>query len=193
MVIKKIPGETNLGGIGTKNLEYDRHAYLMKAIGMYDMKEISNVQSVGSLDGSSIVGGTNGGMQHAAVLGALALLFQALGAKGDTADCFQQVSADGLRLAIFGRQEAWDQHWRFLSFDIALAIFTVGTLCGIWLTRKFYQCVGQTGTKTEAKATKKTAKNGKPAAITRSMTTYTWWTENPRRKLQSDDGAYHVC
>ncbi len=76
---------------------------------------------------------------------------------------------------------------------IALAIFTVGMLCGIWLTRKCYRCVGQTGTKIEAKTTRKTAKNGKRTAITQSMTTYTWWTENPRFKLQFDDGAYHVC
>ena len=41
--VKKIPGETNLGDIGTKNLEYERHAYLTKAIGTYDMKESSKV------------------------------------------------------------------------------------------------------------------------------------------------------
>ena len=100
----------------------------------------------------------------------------------------QLAVADGRRL---GTSTGGFPAWAILY--IALAIFTVGMLRGIWLTRKFYQCVGQTGTKTEAKTTKKRAKNGKRTAITQSMTTHTWWTENPRFKLQSDDGAYHVC
>jgi hypothetical protein len=59
---------------------------------------------------------------------------------------------------------------------LCLAVFVLGMVFENWLARKYYQM---------AAADKRTA-------TTQSMTTCTWWTENPRFVLQKNDGGAHV-
>ena len=171
--IKKVPGEENLGDIGTKNLEYERHAYLTDAIGMHNMKE-SKVQRIGSSGGTGASSSTGNGGQHAAVLSALAVLFQALGVKGQRTG----FHLDDLQLATMNGEKGDAGGGSALAILwLCLAVFVLGMVFENWLARRYYQMTA---------ADKRTA-------TTQSMTTYTWWwTENPRFVLQKNDGGLHV-
>ena len=170
--IKKVPGEENLGDIGTKNLEYERHAYLTDAIGMRTMKE-SRVQRIGFSGGTGASSSTGNGGQHAAVLSALAVLFQALGVKGQRTECH----LDNLQLATTNGEKGDAGGGSALAILwLCLAVFVLGMVFENWLARKYYQMTA---------ADKRTA-------TTQSMTTCTWWTENPRFVLQKNDGGAHV-
>ncbi len=107
--MKKFLGEENLGDIGTKNLEYERHAYLTEAVGMHNVKE-SKVQRIGASGGTGASGNTGHGGQHAAVFSALAVLFQALGVKGQKTEChmddMQLATMDGKK-GDAGEVSAW--------------------------------------------------------------------------------------
>ena len=83
LTIVKIPGADNISDIGTKALECERHNFLMKQMGMQKMNGETKVNMIGDLRHSGGAGGTLS--QHSAVLSALALFLQALGAKAQEA------------------------------------------------------------------------------------------------------------
>ena len=139
---------------------------------MHDMKE-SKVQKVGTSGGTGAGSSTGNGGQHAAVFSALAVLFQALGVKGQRTEChlddMQLATMDGKK-GDAGGASAWT------ILCLCLAVFILGMVFENWLARKYHQMTAA----------------GKRTATTQSMTTYTWWTVNPRFVLQKHDGGHHV-
>ncbi len=70
---------------------------------------------------------------------------------------------------------------------VFLAIFVVGIAVGAHTMCKLMGRLGRPS----APAQKN--RGGTKTAVTQSMTTHTWWTENPRFRVQDDDGSRHVC
>ncbi len=79
--LRRFPGVRNISDVGTKALEREKHAYLMKQMGMRKMSEDAAVNQLVNLERGGMATGSIG--QHGALLGALALLFHALGARAD--------------------------------------------------------------------------------------------------------------
>ncbi len=120
-----------------------------------------------NLEGGGRATGSTG--LRGAVLGALALVFQALGSKAHKDMIFDD---DDL-----GRRRPGDEIL-LVSF---LSVFILGMCYGAWLIHRMCGAVGWTSSTT----TKRTV-------VMQSQVTYTWWTETPRFKLQYNDGSNRI-
>jgi hypothetical protein len=171
-VMEKCGTIDNLSDIGTKALDEKRHHYLVKMIGMADLDTYHSEGRVASIQHS--LGGHLAGGSNIAVLTALGLLLQAIGAAGK--EDFDDEDVD-----------AW---W---PIKVLIFTFILGAMAGSYMTWRI-----MSGRQTAVATAAAAAAASRPTTtaksiITQTVCTYTWWTSNPRFKINCEglDGAWH--
>ena len=112
--IVKIAGVDNISDIGTKALDFERHNYLMKQMGMQKMNDETKVNMIANLRHGGGAGSTLS--KQSAVLSAVAVFLQALGANA------QKEEKDN------EHNHMSDNFWVLIWM-----IFLINRCCGAWL------------------------------------------------------------